>query len=289
MAKINKFLTIGMIGATLAIGLTGCGGMNNPLPPKQMTSAKIDTINVRYKFNDNINNISLTHSQMVQKITSHMKSNSKYINKKRRWNGGYNDVYGKTVKNDNNEIIITYVNGDDNCYKCENRESLTKVIFKLPIKITENSKNNFTVSSSFPTNYIIRPHTDSLGMEHETLDSPSKLETDAKKMFNSLKTKPLTISRSVKFKGEVNTKYPDKAVYANFKRILGESNKQNSFILKVKEKSYPLHVEVYPYRDGSKVVYSTTLGYTLDSKGGSTLSAKDIMELHKKIEAIINN
>lgn len=295
MIKINKVLTTAVIGATLAIGFSGCGGMNNPLPPKQMSSTKIDSINVEYKFNDNINDISLSENKMIQTITSHMSSNSYYKQKITR-RGATRPTYGQTVKFNNDSIVINYVNGDKNCHKCENRESLTKVFFKLTTKITENSKNNFTVTSSFPTNYTIRPHTDAIGIEHKTLDTPSKLEADAKKMFNSLKLKPLSIKRSVEFKGEVNTKYPDKAVYANFKRILGsyswrrnemvsEVKKQNSFNLK----SNPLHVEVYPYRDGSKVTYSTTLKYTIDSNGNSTLTKKDIDALHNKIAKIIND
>jgi hypothetical protein len=297
MIKMNKVLTTAVIGATLAIGFSGCGGMNNPLPPKQMSSTKIDSINVEYKFNDDINDISLSKSKMIQAITSHMSSNSKYVNKKIRYNGNVNPTFGKTINYNNDMLVIDYVNGDQNCgKKCENGESLTKVFFRLPTKITENSKNNFTVTSNFPTNYTIRPHTDAIGMEHETLDTPSKLEADAKNMFNSLKSIPLTIKRSVEFKGEVNTKYPDKAVYANFKRILGsyswrrnetvsEVKKQNSFNLK----SNPLHVEVYPYRDGSKVTYSTTLKYTIDSNGNSTLTKKDIDALHNKIAKIIND
>jgi len=37
MVKINKILTTGLLGATLALGITGCGG--TPIPPKQMKSA----------------------------------------------------------------------------------------------------------------------------------------------------------------------------------------------------------------------------------------------------------
>ena len=153
--------------------------------------------------------------------------------------------------------------------------------------------------------YTIKPYTDAIGIKHKPLDKPNKLEDDAKRMFNSIK-EPIKITRSVEFKGEVNTKYPAKAVYANFKRILGEfknwnswtrnsgeriseSKKQNSFILKLNERLYPLHVEVYPYRDGSKVVYSAKLKYTIDSKGNTTLTKEDIKQLHKKIEDIINN
>ncbi|MGM0520020.1 MAG: hypothetical protein ACQERD_10300 [Campylobacterota bacterium] len=50
MVKINKILTTAVIGATLAVGFSGCG--KGPIPPKQMSSTKIDSINVEYKFND---------------------------------------------------------------------------------------------------------------------------------------------------------------------------------------------------------------------------------------------
>lgn len=302
MFNLSKTLKISLVGATLAVAFTGCAGMNNPLPPKQMQSQSSGTIEMSYKFSDDINDQQLTANDMIRSITSHMSGNSVYKNKNKYRNssGSFRYIYGKTVSYSNNNIVINYVNGDDNCGNCENGESITKVFFELPTTIQETSKNNFNLKSSFPNQYTVRAHTDALGIEHSTLDTPAKLESDAKKMFDSLKSKPITIERKVEFKGEVNTKYPDKAVYANFKRLMGnyswrsnenvsEIKKQNSFNLKVANTSYPLHVEVYPYREGSKVTYTTTLSYNIDSQGNATLKSSDIQELHKKIEKIVND
>ena len=305
MIEIKKVLTAGVISTSLVFGLIGCG--KEPIPPKQVKTSKIDTINIEYKFNDKIQNISVSKQDFIHLITSNTANNSKYANKIIK-NNPVKNTYGKVVEYNNGMLTINYLNGNQNCGKdCASKYGqVTQVIFNIKLDIKEKSENNFLISASFPQQYTIKPDSSLIGSEFDPLDKPSKLELDAKRMFNSLKDKPFTLNKTVEFKGEINTKYPDIAVYANFKRILGEftnwryfrntsnekiteDKKQNSFILKINDKSYPLYVEIYPYRDGSKVIYSTTLKYTIDSKGNSTLDTKDILELHKKIKAIINN
>ena len=299
MKKINAILTIGILGATLAIGFTGCG--KEPIPPKQMTTSKIDSINVEYKFKDNLNDKPITKNQVVSKIISNISKSSGY-KKKVILSRNVRTTYGHVVEYDNNILTINYLNGNQNCGgKCKSKYGqVTQVIFNSKLNIKKISRNNFMVSASFPTKYVIKPDSSFIGSEFDPLDKPNKLESDSKKMFNAIK-QPIKISRNIEFKGEVNTKYPDKAVYANFKRILGnyswrnynrqvnDVKKQNTFSIKINNKRFPLFVEVYPYRDGSKVIYSSNLKYTIDSKGNTTLTKEDISKLHKKIKNIINN
>ncbi|MBN1840077.1 MAG: hypothetical protein JW802_08560 [Campylobacterales bacterium] len=292
-----------IVGITLCVGFSGCAGLNSPLPPKQIQSQTNSTVDILYQFNDDINDNPLSKNDIIKNIINHMSNNSGYKNKQsyRNKSVSFSNIKGKTINFNNNILTINYVNGDNNCYqKCENGESLTKVIFESSMMVEINSKNIFNIRADFPTQYIVKAHTDAIGIEHPLLDNLSILEKDAKEMFDSLKNKPIIIERQVEFKGEINTQYPDKSIYANFKRLMGlyswggnesitESKKQNSFNLIVANKSYPLHIEVYPYRDGSKVNYSATLFYQIDSAGNSTLTSKDIKELHKKIEKIIND
>jgi len=288
--KINKILTAGLIGATLVIGFTGC--VSEPLPAKKISIRDVGVIKQEYKFNDKLSKEEVSKNSIIHNLINKMSKNSNYYSIRRR---GLRE-YGKNISYKDNILKIEYINGEKHTTGTEN---LTKVIFKLPCKITEKSKNDFLLNIKFSVNYDIKPFKDAIGMEIKPLDKLSNLENDAIKLFNVVK-KPITIKRYIEFKGEINTKYPDKAVYANFKRILGnyswrenekinDVKKQNTFTLKVNDKLYPLYIEVYPYRDGSKVVYSTTLRYVIDSKGGSTLNAKDVKALHKKIEDIVNN
>ena len=76
--KINKILTTGILGATLAIGFSGCS-MNEPLPAKQMNTSKINPINIEYKFNDDINTIS--QKDIITVLISNLSNNSNYRNK----------------------------------------------------------------------------------------------------------------------------------------------------------------------------------------------------------------
>ncbi|MDR2034448.1 MAG: hypothetical protein LBP89_07440 [Helicobacteraceae bacterium] len=95
--------------------------------------------------------------------------------------------------------------------------------------------------------------------------------------------------------GEVNSQYSDKAIYANFKRILGEYNwrgnenlsetqKANTFVLKVGCEVRALKVDVYPYRDGSKARYSFGFGELK-----KCVTDEDIKNAHIQIAKIVND
>ncbi|MGM0520019.1 MAG: hypothetical protein ACQERD_10295 [Campylobacterota bacterium] len=166
----------------------------------------------------------------------------------------------------------------------------------------EKSKNNFSFMANFPSKYVIKPDSSFIGSEFDPLDKPQKLDLDAKNMFNSLKSKPLTIKRSVDFKGEINTNYPMKSVYANLKRNFKEYISKYSY--KTNEEVTPdkiantfylnkydnkTNFEVYPYKNGSKVIYNAKIDYSIDSNGGSTLQPKDIEALHNRIKKVVND
>jgi hypothetical protein len=50
-----------------------------------------------------------------------------------------------------------------------------------------------------------------------------------------------------------------------------------------------VEVTVYPYKNGSKVIYKAYFNYTLTSDGKSTLTKSDIEKAKQKIEQVIDD
>ena len=285
MVKMNQILTTGLLGATLAIGFTGCTGKD--LKPKDI-SLKSESKSYTFIKKDLIN------AQDIKASILNNLKNKKHLYK-RKYSIGRSRIYNNISTDKNN------INVDINIKSslCNSHTKFTKsyTFIESNDKITlvlTNPKNIQFSKGAFYENFV--------GAKLCMLDGDESKAIKAINYFPEV----ITLNKKYTFSGEINTKYPDKAIYANFKRILGgfvnwrswnreskekisESKKQNTFALKVNGKSYPLHVEVYPYRNGSKVTYSTTLSYTIDSKGKSTLDVKDIEKARKKIEDIINN
>lgn len=290
-----------LVATSLLIGLTGCGALNSPKPTQNIPLSQSATVEQVYTFNDQIDSSPVDQSAILKVITNTMSENSSYKNKNLSWvQAGFCKIKGITAEPNGDKIKVNYMNGDNNCHDCPNGESLSTVIFNLPYQIKQNDKNTYAFKCNMPSSYSITPHTNALGGEHDLLDNPKNLENDVFKMLNALNTNTLTIEKTFDFKGEINTKHPDKGVFANFKRILGqyswdtkenitEVKKQNTFAFSVNGNDYPLFIEVFPYREGSKVVYSSVLKYALDSKGGSSLTKKDVENLQKRIEKITND
>jgi hypothetical protein len=301
-----KLITHVAIGIGLGWILSGCSGMNAPLPPKEMSCGELSPIELKYVFKDEIQGNEILEKDVVNVLSSTMSSLSKYTTRVTKRNQT-RSTYGQQVMYQNNSFVIDYFNGDFNCHDCPNRESVTRVLFSLSGQIKQLEKNAFALNMKFPSKYTILGHTNAVGLEHKTLDAPANLEQDAKKIYSSLKSTPLIIKRTVQLKGEINSKYPDKSIYTNFTRKLGDYNwgnwkygwyskeqlaelkKQNTFSLNVNGKILPLLVEVYPYRDGSKVVYSSVIEYEIDSNGGATLNQASFEALHKQVADIVND
>ena len=173
------------------------------------------------------------------------------------------------------------------------------VEFKMPYKIEENK-----IIFKYPTEYKHTPCHGliTLCMIVSPLDDFDKLEADVNRIFNKLPSTILTINKTYVLKGEKNTPYNSSSIYANFERLLGKYNywnnkkvsnlnikKENTFALKIKERVYPVEVTVYPYKNGSKVIYKAYFPYVLTSNGKSSLTKSDIEKAKKKIEQVIDD
>jgi len=173
-------------------------------------------------------------------------------------------------------------------------ESYSDFIFKT------TAKSDDEIAFEFPNTYSYELYKTLIGTTLDPLDTEQNIEADARQVFSRLGTIVVSATKDYNLKGEVDTKYPASSIYANFKRLLGEYSwqgdeklteiqKANTFSLKVSGTAFPLKVDVYPYRDGSKVQYLSTLQYTLNSKGESTMSKRDIDDAHEQIKRIIND
>lgn len=127
--------------------------------------------------------------------------------------------------------------------------------------------------------------------------------------------KQLSIRRVTKVTGEINVEFNDEAIFANFERKLGSfidrsgskekvavnksktlkyngnSNnskdtieKKNVYSLEINGTIYPVNIFIYPYRNGSKVVYDIDIPYSITDS--YSLTKETISKISKKIEDV---
>jgi len=204
-----------------------------------------------------------------------------------------NGLYVKMKQN--NSYILNYLN--QYMYSIYDVPE-TSVIFTLHYK----QLNPNTISFTLDDKYILKQGKDKNGNVIPPLDKLKNLENDSKTILSKLKTLKAAIYLRYNLKGEINSKYKPDAVYANFRRLLSKFNQKsynyciletipsdNTFGLKFHNGVYPLHIKVYPYRNGSKVKYEAYIPYAIYSDGTISLTEKDIENLKNRIENIVNN
>ncbi|MCX6061138.1 MAG: hypothetical protein NT103_02675 [Campylobacterales bacterium] len=294
---MKKSLFSALLAAGLLIGFSGCAGVGAGVPEtKQLQHSEPKVVTFNFPSQDSVTGENLAVDLSSYNLSNEIVKLSTYpaFHITRQASDGIHitDYSGLKVEKKQGSYLLRYANGDLN----NNSWYLTESDFD--INYAQNDTNRLTFI--FPKDYKFQPFRNAIGIAIDPLASQSNLEADAKSVFDKLDQLTLTINKNYAFKGEVNTKYPDKAVYANFKRLMGIYNwrvedkvsdikKENTFTLTVQGKQYPLYVEVFPYRDGTKVIYSTTVGYVINSKGSCSLNQTDIKELNKQIEKIIND
>ena len=286
---------------TIPLIISGCAGLNVAKKP-EYGSTGVDGKNysTEFVFKDPFGKEKPSKKEIKGKIRNRFENNSKYVKKRSEYGETINDVYGVVVYKKDDVFRLEYVNGDDNCGYCPDGESLTKTQYDFPFALKETA-TGYEMSIEFPSEYKHIPHTDAVGITHSPFISFSKMNDDAANIFESLKH-PIRFEKAKVFKGEINSQYSDESVYANFERILGhyswKSSKarqdsgfktENTFALEIDGERYPVHVEVFPYRDGSKVSYQAKMKYEVTSDGSSSLRSDSENIVRNKIKNVISD
>lgn len=169
-------------------------------------------------------------------------------------------------------------------------------VVSLPVKYDYKTNSSFVQMTLKPSKqFSINPRKTIIG-DLPPMRNLSSLAMDARRIFQHLGDTQITLNRTYNLKNEMNVEYKSDAVYANYERLLKryrgtqasgfDIEKDNVFVLPNDGKDYYLKVSVFPYRDGSKVLYEMNIPYTLKSTGICSLSKENIENIKSKIEEI---
>lgn len=295
-----KKMIVGTMTSALLIGLSGCGPAAMQVKPMSGLSVSDRTKVLKLNFPevDPVNGEKIIFNPNRYNFSNQIIKLSKYSKFHITRNGTIPDYKGLKVNKSSNKYILDYANGEYNT----NSWYLNSAKFTIFYKTLNYNKISFTLDDK----YKYQPCSDAIGVDIDPLDSLQNLENDSKNILSKIGTLQIVINKRYHFTGDINSKYEANSIYANFKRLAGTYNwhsyygnsdkekltevkKENSFNLKVNGKYIPLHVEVYPYRNGSKVQYEAYIPYTISSNGSASLSKIDIEKLKSEIANIVND
>ena len=298
---LKKIVSTAFIGAVI-VGLSGCGPEAMQVKPISGLSVSDRTKILKLNFPeaDPVSGKKLIFNLNGYNFSNQIVKFSKYPEFHITNRGSLNKYAGLKIDKQNNKYILDYAAGDHH-YRT-NTWHLSSAKFTIFYKKLSNNQISFTLDDK----YQYQPCSNAIGVGIDPLDSLHNLENDSKKILSKLATLKITLNKRYHFTGEINSKYKANSIYANFKRLAGTYNwhsyygsnskekltevkKENSFNLKINGKNIPLHVEVYPYRNGSKAQYEAYIPYTINSSGSASLNKSDIEKLKTEIAKIVND
>lgn len=300
----NNLLSTALV-ATLLIGFSGC--TPQVAVPVQVKTGGEKSLNAKYIFNDTLSEIKITKNELMDALSAQAKKGGTTVKdsaqfglsskwQSRIYGENWYKYYGRDIHIRNDKLNIYYIDGiaknSNDLYNLNLKECERSIgAFQIPLIV--KGEKDFELSSTYPSVFT------SIECDSPLFFPAERIGRDSLAIFETLSS--VSIPREYNLEGEIDTQFPDKSIYANFKRKLGnyswgysnehitDIKKENTFSLKIRGSDYPLYIEIYPYRSGSKVKYSTRIAYSLDSNGGSTLTKSEIEALRKEIASVIND
>lgn len=284
--KKNHTQVLAMMSVAV-LTIAGCAS-------KPIENARISSHKIEYKFiaPENLKS-PITDQDIINEINNQITTSSNYQALHKEFTGSdIYDVKGISSIATQSDITLSYANGEYFNNTNSLYQSVKKVKYSMQISDINNGKKitidtPSTISSTEGKNVLFLPIS--------FLLSDSELSSDLSTI--GMKMSP-SLSYSEQITGEINVKYKDESVYANFKRILGEYSgssdelkkyditKEKIFNLKSNNIPVPLKITVYPYRDGSKVVYEFNYKYTINPNGTNTYNKNDIEKLVTEVKRV---
>jgi hypothetical protein len=287
----STIIKMGLSLATISILFSGCGG--SILPPKQISITKQSKEKILLVKATDLNGKKIEEKIVLNSIGYQFSKGSGYKQAKRDYRGAAGSsiyhINGVASAYSKQHLELSYANGKGS----DSMEYAAKDIFKFPV--TSNldvATNTYKIIVDYPNEITTNSATIPLDGVATQLDILPNLEKDAKKAFDNLSN--LKIKFSLPITGEINTPYSVEATYANFERILRLHNTLRAtngyFLFKLDDGTeVSTHMTVYPYQNGSKVVYDLSVNYSIDMNGGMSITSSDIENIKTKIAKIANN
>ncbi|MBI2384045.1 MAG: hypothetical protein HYV18_08240 [Gammaproteobacteria bacterium] len=206
---------------------------------------------------------------------------------------GASDISGLNVTTGTDGMTFAYVRGT----REGNDERATRSTGKIAWIVKEEGTQVAIVMSP-PGAVKVEEGKAGMFGKIEPLDKSERLAADMLRVYNHLKG---SIQRSVLVQGDADVEYEEKAIYANFERILGKyvpaqndpvikafdpNRGSNFYKLRRGDTVQPVQVTIYPYRDKSKAVFEFFYSYYVVGDGTNTYSEQDVQSLKEKLAAI---
>lgn len=239
----------------------------------------------------------ISDAKVYKEITNQIKRNSKIrgLGKSHSGSGSLYHLKGMIVKRAGNVINVSYINGDFHAHNNSTYKTEISAVYKVEIK-TKNGEKHVSVYS--PSEVNLRPGRSVIMIPIRPLISTAQAVLDIKKINEGLSP---VFKDTKDYSGEINVKYNDESVYANFTRLLGEYKygsddvkkydieKDKLFTMGKDGDEFPVKISVFPYRNGSKVTYEFRSMYDVNNDGTTTFDDKKIQEYIARIKNVAND
>ena len=276
----------GICAVLLTTAFLGCASNEAKVEIKQMNAKKFKTVKLNFPEVDAVTGEKVGIKVDEYDLSTALQQLSGYRAYRMVKKENKVEKYrGLKIEKSDTDYHLRYVNGEksDDWHIAEARFDIKNVDIIGKTLVFE-----------LPDDYKYEANKDVKGQALKPLDKLENLETDAKNIYKKLDTIYIEINRDYNLTGEFTTQVANEDVseklgeqFDVFDRSKDKALNDKTYALNYKGRKYPLHVKIDPYYGGSRVKYYAQLPYTLDSKGGCSLSKTGIMYLEKEIAKLV--
>jgi len=188
---------------------------------------------------------------------------------------------GLEIKRSPGAIDVSFVRGK----VIANQRSSTDMTATYSVKLEPYDEGTRVIVHT-PDHLFIDRNRDGAFAEIDQLIATERATDDIYRMNENLAPQ---FHFDTRISGEVESPWEPQSVRDNFKRVLGGGEEQDQYMIKLDNQRVPVEMQVFSYRDGSKVSYKMTYSYTVNSDGTTTYQQADVDQVVERIRQVAND
>lgn len=268
----------------LTIVLLFVSGCDSTLEPKtELITNQSSSKTFKFLFSD-VQRKTLREREVLDAFVNEIQQQTTYPPYTRYEKGGDGifHIRGVDVKIDyaRNAIYVSYLNGREYVYSGDDRVS--KVITQINTEFNYTEKNYLLMKASVvPTVEIQKVSTSMEGFE--LLVNPESAIRDT---IQAIENANPSVGRVYERQGELFSKHPATSIFANFitrtersPQLLSRANLSGTYY----SEGIPITIQALPYREGSRLIYSYKIPYSILSNGNATFSKSLVDRIEQQI------
>lgn len=265
---------------TGAAVMTGCAMMMEPMPETSVPLVSTDKV---FEYPKGVpNGKTISERALLRNMEKQIMESSGVLSVEdySQFLSDHRDVKGLMVEQKDSQIDVSFING--NQYSDDGELYKTAITASYGVSF-EDTGDRLRMTVATPSEFVIEPGRQPIGNPIDPLFGQDRAEQEFYKINEGI-APALTFNESIT--GSIESPWAPDSVSDNFDRLLEKNPVNGEYEVTAAGETATAKVDIFSYRNGSKVEYKLLYTYQATGDGSFTRSQADIDALIERLREV---